>query len=388
MKPTIIAKIYIMVHGTPHLFCILGKHFLRFLTATLLINMHAFALLNFEDHAFPELVTSARALALGNAFICKTDDPWAVFYNPAGLGSVRKFSFHPGNFHFEVNKGFFNVTEGNTEDVPGKISDNFKADELKQNLIEHPDNIVHSRINLFPNLTSRYFSFGYLYSRRSRAALQDLNSDMEMSIRQDHGPLAAANISLFGGVLKFGVSAVYLYRNELQKEYDISQTIKITSEDYKRGNMLLATAGSRLTLPYTFLPTFAFVIRNTGNQKFHSREDNFEAPDKIKQTMDAGFSITPQIGQRMRIHLEANLRDVHNLYETDTKRRLGAGLEFDYARTFFVRFGTGDGFGSGGIGINTRKFNIDLTTYAVDKTESGFRGEEDRRYVLSFSSGI
>ena len=60
----------------------------------------------------------------------------------------------------------------------------------------------------------------------------------------------------------------------------------------------------------------------------------------------------------------------------------------EYARTFFLRIGTGDGFGSGGIGINTRKFNIDLTTYAVDKTESEFRGEEDRRYVLSFSSGI
>jgi hypothetical protein len=360
----------------------------KFFAITFLGINSSHALLNFEDHAFPELVTSGRALALGNAFICKTDDPWAVFYNPAGLGTVRKFSFHPGNFHFEVNKGFFNVTEGNSEDVPGKIADNFKADELKQNLIDHPDNIVHSRINLFPNLTSRYFSMGYLYSRRSRAALQDLNSDMEMSIRQDHGPLAAANISLFGGVLKFGISAVYLYRNELQREYDISQTIKITSEDYNKGNMLLATAGSRLTLPVTFLPTFAFVVRNTGNQKFHKRDDDHDVPNKIKQTMDAGFSITPQIGQRMRIHLEANLRDVHNLYETDTKRRLGAGIEFDYARTFFLRIGTGDGFGSGGIGINTRKFNIDLTTYAVDKTESDFRGEEDRRYVLSFSTGI
>lgn len=361
---------------------------LRVVLIQFFFSHYSYALLNFEDHAFPELVTSARALALGNAFICKTDDPWAVFYNPAGLGTVRKFSFHPGNFHFEVNKGFFNVTEGNAEDTPGKISDNFKADSLKDNLVEHPDNIVHSRINLFPNLTSRYFSMGYLYSHRSRAALTDVNSDMEMSIRRDHGPLAAVNLSLLGGILKFGVSAVYLYRNELQKDYDVSQTIDINSADYKKGNMLLITAGSRLTLPYTFLPTFAFVVRNTGNQEFHKRNDEDLAPDKIKQTMDAGFSITPQIGQRMRVHMEANIRDIQNSYETNAKRRIGAGLEFDYARTFFLRLGTGDGFGSGGIGFNTKKFNIDLTTYAVDKTESDFRGKEDRRYVLSFSTGL
>lgn len=353
-----------------------------------LFSTSSYAILNFEDHAFPELITSARALALGNAFICKTDDPWAVFYNPAGLGTVRKFSFHPGNFHFELNKGFFNVTEGNAEDIPSKITGNFKEDKLKENLMEHPGNLVHTRINLFPNLTSRYFSLGYLYSRRSRAALIDLNSDMEMSIRQDHGPVAAANISLLGGIFKMGVSAIYLYRNELQKEYDISQTVDISSHDYKRGNMLLVTAGSRLTLPYTFLPTFAFVVRNTGNQKFHKRSQDYEIPDEIKQTMDVGFSITPQIGQRMRVHLEANYRDIQNAYETDSKRRLGAGIEFDYARTFFLRLGSGDGFGSGGIGFNTGKFNVDLTTYAVDKTESDFRGDEDRRYVLSFSTGL
>ena len=49
------------------------------------------AALDFEDHSFPELVTSARALAMGNAYICKVDDSWSAFYNPAGLGTVRSF---------------------------------------------------------------------------------------------------------------------------------------------------------------------------------------------------------------------------------------------------------------------------------------------------------
>jgi hypothetical protein len=63
-------------------------------------------------------------------------------------------------------------------------------------------------------------------------------------------------------------------------------------------------------------------------------------------------------------------------------------MELDIARTFFLRMGYGDGFGSGGIGIRTQKFILDLTTYAVDKSESSFRGNEDRRFVFSISSGL
>jgi hypothetical protein len=348
----------------------------------------SYAILNFEDHAFPEFITSARALAMGNAFLCKTDDPWAVFYNPAGLGTVRKSAFHPGNFHFELNKGFMNVTEGAAEDIPKKIVNNFKEDNLRQNLLDHPDNIVHTRINLFPNFTTRYFSMGYLFSRRSRAALSSATSPMDISIRQDHGPLVGLNLSLWGGILKFGASGVYLHRDELQKEYDASAAIDIPSSDYKKGNALILTAGGRLTFPVTFLPTFAGVIRNTGATTFHPRNKDTTAPDRVKQTVDVGFSITPQFASTSRIHLEVNYKDINNQYKTNSKRRIGAGMEIDINRTFFLRGGYGDGFGSGGIGINSKRFTIDLTSYAIDKTESEFRGKEDRRFVLSLSSGL
>lgn len=353
-----------------------------------LVSSNSWAIINFEDHAFPELVTSARALAVGNAYLCKADDPWAVFYNPAGLGTVRQTSFHPGNFHFELNKGFFNVTQGQTGDIPSKISKNFKPNDLKENLQEHPDNIVHSRINLYPNFTTRYLSLGYFYSRRSRAALASSTSKLELNMRQDHGPLLGLNMSLWGGIFKLGATAAYVNRSELQKDYLLTQNIDPQDSDYKKGSAFIVTTGTRLTLPWTFLPTFAAVMRNSGNQKFHPRDTRYHEPTKIQQTMDVGFSITPQVSQRSRIHLEINYRDIYNAYKTDAKRRIGAGLEFDIARTFFLRLGTGDGFGSGGFGISTSSYTLDLTTYAVDKTETEFRGKEDRRFVLSLSSGI
>ena len=112
------------------------------------------------------------------------------------------------------------------------------------------------------------------------------------------------------------------------------------------------------------------------------------APDDIEQTFDVGFSITPQISKTSRLHMEVNLKDVNNAYDTDTKRRLAAGVELDFNRRIFIRGGYGDGWGSGGIGVRSRTFILDLTTYAVDRSRDNFREEEDRRWVLSLSSGF
>ena len=71
---------------------------------TLLSSSKAFALIDFEDAIFPELAPAARALAMGNAYICKVDDAASSFYNPAGLGTVRNTHFHITNFTIETNK--------------------------------------------------------------------------------------------------------------------------------------------------------------------------------------------------------------------------------------------------------------------------------------------
>ena len=139
--------------------------------------------------------------------------------------------------------------------------------------------------------------------------------------------------------------------------------------------------------PVALLPTFAAVLRNTTANDWDGVSDN-GGPDKIQQTIDLGFSITPQIGKTPRIHLEANLKDAKNRYDTDLKRRYAAGMEIDFKRRLFIRAGYGDGWGSAGLGVATRTFILDLTTYAVDRSLDGFREDEDRRWVMSISSGF
>ncbi len=361
----------------------------KLILIALFIHSSIFAI-GFEDAVFPEVITSSRALAMGNAFIAKVDDASAAFYNPAGLGTYRGSHFHLSNFHFETNKGWMETLFGG--DVTGNATDLFDALSLegaRKLLVQNKGTIAHSRFQMMPNFSTRYFSLGYLYSVQQRTFIGDQTGDQfEYAQRSDHGPYAAFNFSLFGGIVKFGASVAYLFRNEVQGTADPDLPLDLPDSQYNQGKMLLVTSGFRFTLPYTFLPTLAITSHNSTGDSFTST-GGAGAPADIKQTFDLGLSLTPQLGRTVRVHLELNYKDALGEYDgVDFKRKLGLGMEFDLRRIFFLRLGYGDGFGSGGIGIRTRKMEFDLTTYAVDTTDSDFRGEVDRRYVLGISSGF
>lgn len=356
----------------------------------LTFSVSSFAILNFEDATSPELVTSARALAMGNAYMCKVDDGWAAYYNPAGQGSVRGPQLHLTNLHLEANNGFLDITGGSgaATDSFTKYSDAFKAGTFRDLLADNPGTISHAKGQLYPNITFRYLTLGYIYTHQTRGRISDLSADFEVAERIDQGPVMNLNLSLLGGVIKFGLSGTYLMRREYQNDIPSTSSASVSASDYKQAAMTYLVAGTRITLPIKFLPTIAAVYRNSANSDWYS-EEKAGAPDDIPQTLDIGVSITPFIGRNSRLHIEINHKDVNNFYEdVPTARKLVGGIEFDWSRRYFLRFGYGDGWGSGGIGVRNKSFVFDLTTYAVEASLDGFREEEDRRYALSIASGF
>ncbi|MBC7713022.1 MAG: hypothetical protein H7177_06770 [Rhizobacter sp.] len=366
------------------------KSFLLLTIIIFSITQSAFAI-DFEDAVFPELATSGRALAMGNAYLSKADDASSAFYNPAGLGTVRNTHFHISNFHFEVNRGLLSSGTGGTiSDATKNVSKMFSLDGTREVLKNNVGKIAHSRFHMLPNFTSRFFSFGYLLSKRTRAVVTDatIPTGFEYADRLDHGPYAALNISLFGGIFKAGISTIFLNRKELIGTADPAATLSVGSNSYKKGNAFISTVGGRITLPIVFLPTFSATLHNALKQDFKNGS-TAGVPDSIKQSMDVGFSVTPQMGNASRIHLELDYKDLSNQFSTvSSKRKLLVGMELDFSRIFFVRAGLGDGFGSFGLGVKSQKLEFDITTYAVDTTAASFRGHEDRRFALSLSSGF
>lgn len=362
---------------------------------SLIFSSVTFGAMDFEDAVFPELVTSSRALAMGNAYLCRVDDSAAAFYNPAGLGSVRISHFHLTNVHLETNKGLIDTTTGGTlTSAASNLSKAYDLDGSRQLLKESRGKIFHNRVQTMPNIITRYMTMGYFLSQQSRSTIpfDDQVTDasgaqFEYAFRRDHGPYWALNLSLFGGVLKFGGTGILLNRIEATGDADPNVSFELQDGDYYKGTAFVVEGGARLTLPIALLPTFSAVYHNALGSTFSGRAKG--APPKIKSTMDIGFSVTPQIGKFVRVHLEVNYKDATGLHaDVNATRKVLAGMEIDFARVMFVRLGYGDGFGSGGIGIKTRRLEFDLTTYAVDTTTSGFRGQEDRRFVISLSSGF
>ena len=305
------------------------------------------------------------------------------------MGTVRHGHVHLSNFHIETNKDWFKIAAGGSlTEALSSFTSAFSLDGQRKLLVDNTGNVTNARFQFMPNFTSRYFTAGFLISQKSRATIGgEVGDQFEYAKRLDYGPYTAMNLSLFGGIIKMGATAMLLSRNEAIGTADPAVTFELTDSNYNKGTMFYMIGGLKVTLPYASLPTFSAVIHNLADGNFGARTE--VAPNKIQRQIDLGLSITPKLGKLTRFHLEMNYRDFSAVVPgIDMKRKLLLGAEIDFFRTLFFRFGYGDGFGSGGIGLRTRTIEFDFTTYAIDTTTSAYRGNEDRRFAMNFSSGF
>lgn len=364
--------------------------FRKLIFISLFLPGTSFCQFSFEhsDTLIPELVVSGRSMALGNAFSARVDDSMSAFYNPAGLGTVRKYELRISDLYFDNDEDLLSMTTSAGdffENLLGALS----IDGTRQLLVENNKNLAYSRFNFMPNIVTRYFSTGYFYSQQSYMGIppNTATPTYEYLYRQDQGPFLAFNISLLGGVIKLGLTGLYLYRKELDGSGPANETVVIEDDDFNRGQTLFGIAGFRFTFPTDWLPTFSATYHNFMEEKF----DNYGvAPVSPYPTnLTGGFSISPQVGKVTRLHFEANyvdaLRENKNLKDID---RLELGTELEYDRTGFLRVGWLDGYISGGIGFLTTHLSVNLSTYGIEATLAPGVELQDRRYVLSLSYGI
>ncbi|OFZ36656.1 MAG: hypothetical protein A2504_06040 [Bdellovibrionales bacterium RIFOXYD12_FULL_39_22] len=358
---------------------------------SLTVSLTAQATINFSDAIFPELVTSGRALSMGNAYLSTANDSASAFYNPAGLGSIRNTHLHLSNFSLEANKAWVRAgTSGTLFEVFTDIIKGFSMDGSRELLLNNKGTLSFNRIQALPNFATRFLSAGYLFSKKNLGYIGTEEGDpYEYATRLDHGPYGAFTLAMMGGIIKLGVTGTWLFRTEAMGTADPNVTFDLADSEQNKGSMILITGGAKLTLPIMFLPTFSATLHNAMNTPFTPDAGSAGAPELIKRSLHAGFSLTPQIANTVWWRIEVNYKDLTNQYENVAAlRKTGLGMEFDFSHVMFIRIGYGDGFGSAGLGIKTQMLECDLTTYAVDLSDSGFRGEEDRRFMMNISVGI
>ena len=210
---------------------------------------------------------------------------------------------------------------------------------MRELLLENKGMMAYNRFSFVPNFTNRFFSVGYLYNQQVKGRIKKNSTTFEFADRLDHGPYGTLNFSFNGGILKFGVTGIYLTRKELMDDVDGTSSFNPSPDSYKTGSRIIYIAGGRLTLPINWLPTLSITVHNALDARFDGEKS--DGISQLERNTVLGLSITPKIGNRTTLHLEMDYRDASNQYE-DIKpaRKISLGAEIGFLPNLICSFWT------------------------------------------------
>lgn len=351
----------------------------------LIYSFQSFALVRFPDVVYPELATSLRSVAMGNANLSVAGNSEAVFINPAGLARKAPLRFNLGNILFQSNEDFHSIGyKGN----PGSYFNNFtkklSLEGVRQLLLKDKGKYLSSDFQILPNISGTYFSLGFLYVTKNIITMGKAeDAPLEFADRVDYGPFIGFGIPVLKDYFKLGASLTYLTRVESNLESEQDVAINLGDEDYEKGSAPIVLLGATFELPFFPFLKLSAVSHNVFNQAFS--QDSLYDLDKIKNQIDVGSSLFVPIGN-MAFLLTLDRKDVTNKYSSvPSNRKLLAGLELAFLSWGWLRFGWGDGYPSGGLRIRSSTFEFDISTWGVHGTSREYTREEDRHIGLGFS---
>ncbi len=337
-----------------------------------------------------------RVLAMGGADVAVGGHTGALFTNPAGLAGLS-----PG-WHIQP----LNVTVASsrrTEAFIRQLVDALDIEELDpqrealvETLRDHRGRNLHGEAVTVP-------TFAWRGSRLAVSAAWLGAAKFDGRTHQGFGQegfLEADGRSLTGPVvgvawqqqrLRIGLAVKSLRRNRVSRTYSVRELVELTQEDRSIADDREAGRTTGFDIGFQYLlapyaaaqPQVAVVMQQVPGM-------DFGVAGRIEQTVTAGFSFRPQIGERStNTRISVEYFDVlHRLPQDGSMlKRARAGVEWYPWRTarssLAVRGGLYQGAPTAGVAYRWRIVRVGLTTYAEE--QGAYVGQDsDRRYVFSF----
>ena len=188
--------------------------------------------------AIPGLGSNARALGMGNSYIALSDDGSASFFNPAGLGLLKRLEFTGGlNYSgFDNDVDFFSnsTSYSNSNTKLNRLSFSFPFPTLRGSLV------FGLSYHTIKDLTSASKFDGFNSSNNS--LIQDLlDTDIPFDLYLtdlDNNTPVSGNLNQSGSILNSGSINNWTFSGaiEVYKNLFIGANLNVISGNYKSNN--------------------------------------------------------------------------------------------------------------------------------------------------------
>lgn len=336
-----------------------------------------------------EFYYGTRQMGMGGVVVATVNDETALLANPAALGKLRGPYITVADPEADGSTNNYGIMTKNGGDSTAFTEPQTLLDKLNQS----PDKYFHFMGQASPSFVSTNFGVGvfakYLYDGE---VITD-TSKFDYYYRNDIAAVVGFNFRIWDGRIKFGFNGKVINRVEADKTGDNALPSNSTGLQLKNlvteGVGLGSDAGLIITGPWVYLPSIAAVWHDVGSTSFELNDgmlyDTSSRPKPQASSLDVGFSVSPIIGNRFRLQIAGEYRDVMTSGdEVDQMRRVHAGIEFNIADTLFLRAGMNQRYWTAGFEFATSVFQIQAASYGEEigtATATVTTPREDRRYM-------
>jgi len=358
---------------------------------------------------YPYIYKSPRVMGMGGANIAVGGRTDAVFYNPAGLSTMK-----PKNWEFNLISPAVGVGK-NVIDFAKDLQDAFDVgdqngdgDETDDQLREVNRILAKYRGEPMHLSASNWTSIGRNQERWAFALGGVANLRLDAVPHQGFGSDGLLEVNadaiaggVFGLSFKFteglyvGGAVKALHREALIHNFTAREIVEnqdnlenyITKDLKKSGNAVSGDVGFIYQFARdSFLrPTIGASLQNIGDL-------DFKKAGKIPMTLNAGFSLNPRIPKIGNLILAADYVDITNEFKEDKDKgkRIRLGAEWRPLDKSWIglalRAGLYQGYPTFGAELNFLILSLTYTTYAEEV--GAYAGQKENRiHMLQLTVG-
>ncbi len=312
-----------------------------------------------------------------------------MFYNPAGLNSIKGFGgVEILNPFVEVSKNtldFFKDVQSIADASTDAEQTALASDLLEKWLGEH----LHLRAGVFPNLTFHNFGIGVLGQAAFDGEVHNPLGSNTLELRGGYDIALVASgaygFTLMNNPLQVGVTGKMVQRKLLDQVYTTRELVEQDgidpTNDLQTGKGIGLDLGAIYSLPVFLEPSFGIAIQNIADTQLGDA-------GKLEQQLNLGAAVHPPIGFG-KLVVAFDIVDMTNQLgkDSDLAKRLHAGIEYQLPVILAVRMGLYQGYPS--YGITADFWFLKLVAASYVEEIGAYAGQQpDRRYAAQLSLGF